>query len=250
MRSRIVSVGILPLLLASLVSGQDFQSSLSQLQVGGDVTAKPPSGKAVFALEEPIDPATYVLGPGDQLEVAVFGTVEVRIPVDVSPDGIIIVKTIGAFKVDTLSLKQVDDLIREKGLKVYPRATILTRMTNLRTMMVNISGQVVNPGTFGLSAMSRLSALIVLAGGFYIEESPMTVATATPGVPTPDRIGDKYDGETTLPMGRKWFMDDSDPQRITPSILSEKEVTPSPSYRMITVTSREGKMHRYDYQKF
>ena len=92
--------------------------------------------------------------------------------------------------------------------------------------------------------------MVTLAGGFYTEVNT-TSSTASPVLgTTTDRTKDKYDGEETVGMARKWFFDDSDPQRITPSTLSEKDLLPSPAYRRIQITNRKGESKRYDYQKF
>lgn len=250
MLNRLYLGGILVLLVCQMAVGQDLPLKFAPLVPGGDAGTLPSGTKQLYALEEPVDPTKYRLGPGDQLELLVFGNVEVRIPFDVSPDGIIAVPSVGAFKVDTLTLAVVDSILKERAAKVYPRADIRTRLLNVRYVMVSITGQVTSQGVYAVSALSRLSSLITSAGGFYTEQNATVSMVSPTGTATVDRTKDKYDGEGTIGLARKWFFDDSDPQRITPSTLSESENLPSPAYRRILITSRSGDTKRYDYQKF
>jgi len=248
--SALLYAGVLVCLLSSYSSGQDYPISLSPVTAGSQVTEAPPVQKNPLALEQPVDPRTYRLGPGDGLEMLVFGTVEIRIPINVGPDGTIVVPSVGLFKVDTLTLAGADSLLKANAGSMYPHSQIDLRLLSLRTMMVSVTGYISTPGIYPVLALTRLSSLIATAGGI-IETVPGTNTPVAPTEELPtDKTRDKYNGASALPMGRKWFMDDSDPQRITPSFVLDSDVKATPSYRRIQITGREGKPRVYDYEKF
>ena len=60
-------------------------------------TALPP-------LEGAVDPEQYLLGPGDELELALFGRVTARVPVLVNAEGSIYVPNLGHVKIGGLSI--------------------------------------------------------------------------------------------------------------------------------------------------
>ena len=118
------------------------------------------------ALEKPIDPKLYRLGPGDKLEFRVWGIIEVRHILQVGPDGFISIPTIGSLEVAGKTIVEAESLLVDKSRDVYPRSKISFRLTRVRMMKVLISGAVENPGVYELSAIDRLSSLIEASGGF------------------------------------------------------------------------------------
>src|SRR5437879_5597848 len=61
--------------------------------------AAPPPASFNDALQTPIDPSTYLLGPGDGLMISIYARTPDNYAVDVSPDGFIQLPTIGALSV-------------------------------------------------------------------------------------------------------------------------------------------------------
>ncbi len=123
------------------------------------------------ALEGVIDPAEYVLGAGDRLEIAVWGDIEMTFDIFVTPDGTISIPGIGPVHVAGNSIAEAEKLLHEKSRRSYPGARISLKLIEIRSMKVSISGAVAEPGVYELTSIDRLSALIFLAGGFLEPES-------------------------------------------------------------------------------
>lgn len=161
---------------ASIVSLLVLISSLAYGQIKvpkpGDLSteAKPgklvstPSG-AVTALEGAIDPAVYVLGPGDQVELGIWGAMEERQGATVSPDGSVSFPGIGSAVIAGFTVSDAGKIIQALAKGNYPRAEITLKLTSVRMMKVSISGAVERPGIYDLNAIDRLTTLIEKAGG-------------------------------------------------------------------------------------
>jgi len=137
------------------------------------VSEKPTAATPVIALEEPINPAVYKLGPGDKLEFRVWGDIEVIHSLTVGPDGMISIPTVGELLVTGKTIDQAKVSLVEKARKAYPHSDISFRLTAVRQMKVLISGAVVSPGVYQLDAIDRLSTLIDRADGFDEPESKL-----------------------------------------------------------------------------
>ena len=116
-------------------------------------------------LEHPVDPARYMVGPGDVLMVSIWGAVEVSFPLPVLPQGHVIIPTVGLIAVSDLTLETVGTRIAERGRTVYPNAEITTSLDRLRTFAVHVVGEVFAAGNLAATPADRVSNLILKAGG-------------------------------------------------------------------------------------
>jgi polysaccharide biosynthesis/export protein len=118
-------------------------------------------------LDEKINPDTYVLGPGDVLSVFTWGGFQGQYPLTITPEGMLLVPEIGPIDVSGLTLtearQKVADNIREK----YRNVESTISLVDLRDFKVYVGGAVVNPGAYPATAMTRVSEVISLAGGFF-----------------------------------------------------------------------------------
>jgi len=83
-----IALAILVGLTGTSVFGQTSKASLSEAVTGMTTQLPPtPSSGAITALEGPVNPKTYILGPGDRLEFDVWGPFESKFELTVAPDG-------------------------------------------------------------------------------------------------------------------------------------------------------------------
>ncbi len=117
-------------------------------------------------LEGPVDPARYLLGPGDELELALFGRVTARIPLVVNAEGSIYVPNLGHVRVGGLTLvaarKRLSDEFERRYRGVHADVTLLKP----RRILVHVAGEVEKPGLVELQAPARVSEAVKGAGGF------------------------------------------------------------------------------------
>jgi protein involved in polysaccharide export with SLBB domain len=110
-------------------------------------------------------PASYVLGPGDEVIIDVYGTSQSSKKYAVSPEGTIIVEKIGPVAVAGLTVDQAQTKVSSKMGQHYQGSSIKLTIGQTRTVVVNVLGEVVNPGTYTLSAFSTVFNALYLAGG-------------------------------------------------------------------------------------
>ena len=146
--------------------GQIRRITLDQ-PLGEQVAITRPSVATGLALEGPVDPQQYILGPGDKLEFGVWGGIEVQEIVTVAPDGNLTLPNVGIVAVAGLSLAEAESQVVKTAAAAYPRAQITLRLREVRKLLASVSGAVMNPGLYGLTAVDRLSTLIAAADGFW-----------------------------------------------------------------------------------
>jgi len=137
-----------------------------------------PSGKRVFGRDifnnkklsfEPqmniATPQNYVVGPGDQLIIDIYGASQQSLKLTVSPDGDVTVPEFGPIRVSGLSINAAQSKIRSKLGSYYQSSEIKTSLGQTRSIMVNVMGEVRVPGTYTLSAFATVFHALYMAGG-------------------------------------------------------------------------------------
>ncbi len=118
------------------------------------------------AFEQAIDPNEYVVGPGDYLLIDLGGDDQMNFQLPVTPEGMLIIPSVGSVRVDGLTLKAIQKHVEKAVLEKYRRTNISTYLIGLRKIRVHVAGYVFNPGTIVATPIDRLSDLIFRAGGF------------------------------------------------------------------------------------
>ena len=110
-------------------------------------------------------PQRYVLGPGDNVIIDVYGASQKTFNVVVSPDGEVTIEDFGPIKVSGLTVEQANAKVRSLlGTRYSSSKTKLT-VGQTKTMMVNVMGEVKVPGTYTLSAFATVFHALYMAGG-------------------------------------------------------------------------------------
>lgn len=110
-------------------------------------------------------PANYILGPGDEVLIDIYGISQSSKKYAISPEGTIIVEKIGPVTLVGLNVEQAQSKIRSKMGPHYQGSSITLTIGQTRTVVVNILGEVINPGTYTLSAFSTVFNALYMAGG-------------------------------------------------------------------------------------
>lgn len=110
-------------------------------------------------------PQNYVLGPGDQLIIDVYGDTQRSESLTVSPDGDVTVPDYGPVHVAGLSVSAAQSKIRSRLGSYYASSDIKVTVGQTRTIMVNVMGEVRTPGTYTISAFATVFHALYMAGG-------------------------------------------------------------------------------------
>lgn len=132
-------------------------------QFGYDLFKQPPS---TFAPVEkvPISP-DYIIGPGDEVRVAVWGKIDGHWSLMVDRDGNITIPRIGVIGVAGLTFKELKEVLHREFLKFYKGFEMNVTMGILRTINVYIIGHAQRPGLYSISSLSTLVNALFAVGG-------------------------------------------------------------------------------------
>ena len=110
-------------------------------------------------------PQNYILGPGDEVNIDIYGASQKSMQATVTPDGDIIIDGFGPVAVSGLTVEQANSRIRSKVGSRYSSSSIKLTLGQSRTITVNVMGEVKTPGTFTLSAFASVFHALYMAGG-------------------------------------------------------------------------------------
>jgi polysaccharide export outer membrane protein len=131
-------------------------------QFGYDLFRQSPS---TFAPVEkvPVGP-DYVIGPGDEIRIAVWGKIEGQWNVVVDRDGNIALPKIGILGVTGLKFNELKELLQMEFSKYYTGFEMNVSMGALRTIRVYVVGNAEKPGAYTVSSLSTLINALFEAG--------------------------------------------------------------------------------------
>ena len=110
-------------------------------------------------------PDTYVLGPGDQVVVDIYGASQETLVHTISPEGTITVGGYGPIYLSGLTVAGAQAKLRSTLGSRYQTSSMRVTVGNTRTIQVNLMGEVRAPGTYHLSAFANVFYALYRAGG-------------------------------------------------------------------------------------
>lgn len=131
----------------------------------------------VPALEGPVDPDKYFIGPSDVLSVNIWTSPQLNFTLVVTPECTLIVPTVGEVRVADLTLsaakKKIISEIKKKYLAGDPTVTLMSP----RDFIVNVLGNVRFPGKYKMNATERVDKLIQAANVKKVTEDKLLTGT-------------------------------------------------------------------------
>ncbi len=117
-------------------------------------------------------PADYRLGPGDEVIIDVWGASETTIRETISPEGSILVSNLGPVYLSGKTVQEANDYLKEEFAKIYsgvsgnlPNTQVKLTLGEIRSIQVNVMGEVAVPGTYMLSSFASVFHALYMAGG-------------------------------------------------------------------------------------
>ena len=110
-------------------------------------------------------PVNYVLGPNDEVILDVYGASQFSASFTVSPDGNITIPDEGPVHVAGMTVAQAQAKVKAFIGGHYQGSNIKLTVGQTRSIIVNVMGEVQNPGTYTLSAFASVFNALYMAGG-------------------------------------------------------------------------------------
>lgn len=163
----------------------------------GTAEAQPPkAGDAAAAA------TGYRIGPEDVLQISVFSNEALSRTVPVRPDGMISLPLLNDVKAAGLTPMELRDSLMKKLVEFVPSPEIAVIVTEVRSFMISVIGQVMKPGRYDLKSSATIVDALAMAGGFkeFAARSRIVVLRNEGG--PQKRLAFDYD-KMTAPNGRQ-----------------------------------------------
>jgi len=115
---------------------------------------------AAQPLDAPIRRAEYALGPGDIVDVSLFGDVNATHSLVVTPEGTVVIPTIGVVRVLGLNLDQAQTRARAAVGRLYRNVDVSVSLAHVRSFRVYLLGDVPSPGMRLATSVTRVSEVV------------------------------------------------------------------------------------------
>lgn len=110
-------------------------------------------------------PSDYVIGPGDELQISIWGQVEANLRTIVDRSGQIYIPRVGEISVAGVHYGELEPYLKGEVSKIFKNFSLIASMGRLRTIQVLVVGDTRYPGTYTISALSSLVNAIFACGG-------------------------------------------------------------------------------------
>src|ERR1700733_4540957 len=117
----------------------------------------------------PIDwmqvPSDYIIGPGDELQIRIWGQVQANLRVFVDRSGQIYIPQVGQVSVAGIHYGDLEQHLKNEVSKIFKNFSVTANIGRLRSIQVIVVGDARYPGTYTISSLSTLVNAIFASGG-------------------------------------------------------------------------------------
>ena len=120
-------------------------------------------------------PSEYVLGPGDEVRIQIWGSVDYAGNQTLDRNGQISLPKIGVLNLNGVQVKDLETTVRKKVATVFNNVSVNANLGKLRGITVYVVGQAQQPGTYNLNSLSTLVNAVFASGGPSVQGSMRSI---------------------------------------------------------------------------
>ncbi len=109
--------------------------------------------------------ADYMLGPGDEVILRAWGSIDVDYRSTVDRNGMLNLPKVGSFSVAGVKAVDLEKLLRAQIARLYTNFNLSVSLGQLRGVKVYVVGPAQRPGVYNLPSQATLLSAIALTGG-------------------------------------------------------------------------------------
>ena len=113
----------------------------------------------------PLVPADYLVAPGDELLLTLWGSVEADLRLVVDRGGRITIPRVGTVQVAGVRQADLPDVVARRVAQVFKNFQLSVSLGQLRGVRIFVTGFVIKPGTYTVSSLSTVVSALMRAGG-------------------------------------------------------------------------------------
>lgn len=110
-------------------------------------------------------PGDYVLGPGDEINLQVWGAVEFTGAFTINRNGQIALPKVGTITLAGVSVRNLEGVLQNQLGRVFTNFNLSANLGRLRSIQIYVVGQAQRPGTLKVSSLSTLVNAVFASGG-------------------------------------------------------------------------------------
>ena len=114
-------------------------------------------------------PSGYILGPGDDVSIDIWGSSNAKIHSVISRDGTILVNGVGPVTIGGQTIKRAESTLKTRLSRIYgdigSSSHLKLTINRARSITVNVVGDVLMPGAYALPALAQVTSAIFMSGG-------------------------------------------------------------------------------------
>ncbi len=156
------------------------------------------SGPSTVSLEQPIDPATYICGPGDVFDLNFWGQQNFRLRIAVDVEGRTFISKVGFVRAAGKTLAAVRDEVKKKLRGTYPGLQADLILVSPRSFIVHLVSNVKQPGSYAATPLERVSTIIARAGGVTGSRRKISIRHRDGSTTVADLVKYELQGDLTL----------------------------------------------------
>ncbi len=138
-------------------------SASAPRRLGSELVTQP--GDARGAELSPLVPEDYVVGPGDEVIVSLWGSVDADLRLVVDRSGQVTVPRVGSIQVSGLKYGDLPQVINRRVAQVFKNFQSTVSLGQLRGIRIFVTGFVARPGTYSVGSLSSVVSALMRAGG-------------------------------------------------------------------------------------
>ncbi|MDD2341539.1 MAG: SLBB domain-containing protein [Tolumonas sp.] len=162
-----------PVVAAPTIQPREIKPEQVSQRSGSDNQKLQPFGYNIFAGQPtslaPVGdipvPDDYIVGPGDEIKVQLFGKENSSLSMMVGREGSIDFPKLGPINIAGLTFQEVKDDLQNRIAKQYIGVESSITFGSLRTMQIFVMGDAYKPGAYNVNALTTVTQALLIAGG-------------------------------------------------------------------------------------
>ncbi len=130
-------------------------------RLGADVAADEPVATELGRQASP----DYILGPGDEIQVTIWGVIDGDLRLTVDRAGRVVIPRVGPVLLAGVRYGDLNEVIRARISQVFKNFQVSAALGKLRSIRVYVTGYAARPGSYTVSSLATVANVINLAGG-------------------------------------------------------------------------------------
>jgi protein involved in polysaccharide export with SLBB domain len=110
-------------------------------------------------------PSSYVLGPGDEIQLQVWGATDFSAVLVIDRNGKVLIPKVGAVSLSGTLVRDLEQQLRTHLAKVFVNINLNANLARLRSVQIYVVGQAMQPGALVVSSLSTLLNAVFISGG-------------------------------------------------------------------------------------